>query len=100
MLPFAVPIDRENFVFEKLELNETGIYGYKLSHKNYEDWLILSDGKNHQFTDKLSGDFSFGWFRWQNGILKKLSVVNTSNLNLPGSLTETFVEKKNFEIEF
>lgn len=100
VFPFATSFNKENFVFEKMELNETGLYGYRLFFRNYEDWLILSDGKIHQFSNQLSGDFVFGWFRWQEGNLKKLCVANVSNINVTGILSETFDEKTNFEKEF
>jgi len=100
VFPFAELIDEKNIVLNKMELDDTEIFGYKISTKEYEDWLILSDGKTHQFTDKLSGNFSFGWFHWQNDKLQKISIANVSNLNLTGISAESFNEKINYETEF
>ena len=47
---------------ERLDMNDTASVGYTVKTKNREDIIIVSDGKHRTFTDKIEGDFTYGFF--------------------------------------
>ncbi len=89
----------QEITFDKILLEQPGIYAYKLCHNNTADIMIFSDGEEHQFTEDIKGDFKFGWFRKIGENPTSAFIVQGQNFEWQDKI-ESKPERSDFEIVF
>jgi hypothetical protein len=84
---------------EKIELNDKTAIGYKVKSGDSEDIIILSDGKYRKFTDKIEGDFRYGFISYKAGKFDYSDFSAVAKYKIEGESEKTFNKKQDYEIK-
>ena len=95
--PFAAKneIDPATIWVERMELDDNAATAYRVHSHNRQDVIILSDGKYRKFTEKIEGDFQYGFISHVNGKLDYAEFSQVSKCRIDGE-TKSFSQKRDF----
>jgi len=101
ILPFKNKdeINYNDYYIEKIDLLDKFAKGYHIKTQYGEDIIIISDGKNRQFTKDIKGDFTFCYISFQDNIPKYISMSNVSEFNIYDTFKNKFNMRKNYELD-
>ncbi len=84
---------------EKLDMENDAAIGYLVKTKKQEDVIILSDGIYGKFTDKIKGDFKYGFISSSAGRIDYAGFSDVARYEIAGVSSESFKTKRDYEFK-
>ena len=99
--PFAASteIDPADVSVESLDLSDDAATGYRITTKDREDLIILSDGTYRKFTEKIEGDFSYARISSTAGMVDYAGFSGVTRFAIDGVTSESFASRRDYEYQ-
>ena len=97
--PFASSDDVKaaEVTLERLDLKDTVAVGYRVRAGQWEDIVILSDGRARTFTDGIEGDFRYARISARAGAIEYAGCTDVSRYTISGLPSQSFPSRRDHE---
>ena len=84
---------------EGLDLKDEAAIGYRVTAKDREDLIILSDGKYRRFTEAIEGDFTYARISSAADGIDYAGFTGVSSVTINGVIRQSFTSRSDYEYQ-